>query len=122
MESFIRLAIRAAKRGIHEEYPVGAVIVDKNRVVSTGFNNQHKTHPMIKAIDPHRTLHAEIHAIIRSGRCELQDATVIVYRQSKTGKMAMAKPCPTCQALLKEHGVSRMIYSTPEGWAREKIA
>jgi deoxycytidylate deaminase len=122
MDSFGRLAKKAAKLGRHSKHRVGAVIIDKNRVISTGFNDQSKTHPMVRAIDPFKTLHAEIHALIRSGEYELRGATVIVYRELKTGEMAMARPCSICQKLLKERGVTRMIYSSPTGWQKEDIA
>lgn len=121
MESFARLAIKASRFGVHSTYQVGAVIVAKNRVLATGFNHQTKTHPMIRSVDPHKTLHAEIHALIRCGRGCLTGATVIVYRETRSGTMAMAKPCPACQKLLKDHGVSSMVYSTPNGWMTEEI-
>lgn len=88
---------------------VGAVI-RKGNVTITG-HNQKKTHPVFNSRG--YTLHAEAHALIRAGE-EARGAECYVYRATRNGNPALAKPCAQCLAWLIEAGVKRIYYTIAE--------
>ena len=108
------LAKRASERSDHEIFRLGAVIFNKNRILSVGFNHKFKTHPIIQTLggDFHKTLHAEIHAIIQvKNKAILRGSSIFVYRSNKDGFLAIAKPCPCCQKIIKHYGIKDIIYT-----------
>jgi deoxycytidylate deaminase len=97
-----------------KSYPrMGCVIVQKNKIVSVGFNNREKTHPKCNTRD--NKIHAELHAIIGVPAANLKGAHVYVYREYADGRLAMAKPCEFCHAALVEAGVKMVFYTTYGG-------
>lgn len=105
---FFQLAKKLSYSGTHWQHKVGACVIRKNRVVSTGFN-QVKTHT--KSPHPYNMLHAELAAIIGCSYEELDGATIYVYRQHRDGNPAMSKPCPICEAALRQAGIKKVFYS-----------
>lgn len=89
---------------------VGAVIANK-KPISASFNT-FKTHP--KYSNPYETnvgsIHAEIRAVILSGQ-DLKGGSIYVYREYKTGKPAMSRPCRLCMEVLKEAGIKKVYYT-----------
>ena len=92
---------------------VGCAIVNKNTIVSLGFNDGSKTHP--KSPHPFHSLHAEVDAVV-SARTDMSGSIIYVARILKNGKLAMSKPCQYCEALLKRSGIKAAWYSTSDGW------
>lgn len=93
---------------------LGAVVVKKNEEISFGFNDMKKTHP--RATSPFKTLHAEIDALIGKSWDELEGSDVYVYREFKSGQLAMSKPCPSCELALRRAGIRRVFYTTNGGY------
>lgn len=102
------LAKKLSKKSDHPKFQMGCVIVSKNRIVGVGFN-QMKTHT--KSTHAFKTLHAEISALIGNTYEDLRNCSIYVYRETKDGKPAMAKPCPTCELALREAGIKNVYYS-----------
>lgn len=108
----------------HPKYQLGAVIVSQGKIYAMGMNHQEKTHPYIFFNGEHfnRGIHAEISAIFKVKNKEnLKGATMFVYRQTKNGDMANARPCKMCYELIKKHGIKRIVYTTPFGIIVEKV-
>lgn len=106
---FFDLCKELKKHSNHKQHKMSSVIVRKNRVIGTGFN-QLKTHSLSK--HPFKSLHAEVHAVLKTTNKEdLEGAEIYIYRENRYGLPALAKPCPYCLALLKEVGIKRMHYS-----------
>lgn len=88
-------------------FKLGAVIRDGKHIISKAFNID-KTHTKY-GCGRWRTLHAESHAIyraIRSG-CNLRGSVLYVYRHNRL----LAKPCPDCEKLIRNYGISKVVYS-----------
>ena len=64
-------------------------------------------------LDYKEYLHAEIGAIIKSGRKVAY--AIVVVRMTPGGKFANAKPCPVCQLAIKESGIQEVWYSNDSG-------
>ena len=114
---------------------IGCVIAYKGQVIASGCNST-KTHSLQGKYNIYRfppelgaipSLHAETAAMVRflnqSHRTYIdpKDCTVYVYREWRDGTVAMARPCKSCMAMLKELGFRRIVYTTFDGIAKEKI-
>jgi deoxycytidylate deaminase len=60
-------------------------------------------------------LHAEMDAIVRCPESAVEGAEIIVARVKPSGKPGLAKPCETCQGILKRFGIRRAFYTTNLG-------
>lgn len=128
MENIFRLAIETAKQSPSKK-KVGAVLLKKNRVVSTGVNIETKTHPLqahwakIAGRPEKKYLHAEMNALIRS-RQEFDKIVVVRLGGLNYSELRMAKPCPVCSAYIMECGIEHVYYSvsnnkfTYENWEK----
>lgn len=106
---------------------IGAVIVRGNFVVSEGRNRlkthtfQHRSNIGSGYLAPVPNIHAEIDALIRSGRHDLTGAEVFVYREFVSGELANCRPCLSCMRALKNAGVKHIYYTDESGFNYEKI-
>lgn len=117
-----RFAQRASKKSDHPKYQLGAAIMVGKSVLGTGSNTIMKHHPISASINPQKTIHAEIAALIGCRyRKDLADAVVIVYREDKAGQPATARPCSVCREVLRQFGIKRMMYTTQNGFAMEEV-
>jgi len=111
------LAVSMARKSI-SRYRLGAVVVRKNRPISTGFNTMGKTHPIMKQFSHGYEVpgtHAEVHSCIGMDAKDLHKADIYVARILKSGETAMAKPCPICSSFLKSVGIRRAYFTTGKG-------
>lgn len=116
------LAIETAKSSPSKKQ-VGAILLNKNRVVATATNLESKSHPL-QARFAERVglgekiyLHAEIAALVK---CREECDTIIVARVNPQHKLRMAKPCPICSLALKEAGISNIHYTTNDGFLYQR--
>ncbi len=103
---------------------IGASILVKSKVVSSGCNQRFKSSSLTRKYHNSQMIHAEVAAIIKlKNKDLLKGSTIVVYRQLKNpkGKIALAKPCETCLKILKDYGVKKMIYTTENGYVKEII-
>ena len=112
---FFELARRLSKHSDHYQHKLGCVIVRKNKILSVGFNKL-STHP--KSPHAYHSLHAEISALIGLSYEDLRYCVAYVYRETKDGKTALARPCPSCERALKLAGIRGVYYTTNTelGW------
>lgn len=59
--------------------------------------------------------HAEQRALGRLWPSKRRGTKVLSIRINGQGELAMAKPCPDCEAYLAANGVKTVLYSTDEG-------
>lgn len=111
----IELARRSTFRTRH-----GAVIVHEGEIIGSGFNIN-LSHPMVQVYNQHKTLHAEMVAILRvKNKRLLKDSSIYVARINGFGDRMMSKPCPTCMELIRNTWKIKNIYYTdPDGdWVK----
>ena len=109
-EYFMNEALKEAQKAFEtDEVPVGAVIVNKNRIIARGHNMTQQLHDV--------TAHAEMIALTSAsnflGAKYLMDCTLFVTLE----------PCVMCAAAMKWAQLDRLIYgaSDPrEGFTRLK--
>ena len=94
-----------------------AIIKDKRgQVLAIGKNSYTKTHPYqakcAKEVGlPEKIyLHAEIDAILRCN--DLSKAhSIHIFRQGKSGKWLLAKPCPACQSAINKTPIKKVYHT-----------
>ena len=116
----MELAVQVA-RSSPSRKQVGALLLNKNKVVCQAVNLDTKTHPK-QAQYAKRAgrkqkiyLHAEIAALIK---CRTECDTIVVARLGghSHNELRNAKPCPVCSLALEEAGIKHIIYSTDDGF------
>ena len=112
---------------------VGCIVVYKGTILAKGFNSD-RTHTMQAYYNKWRYkeednnyLPAKIHAEIRALQkiqyldIDFSKVHVFVYRETKQGKIAMARPCSSCMAALRQMGIKKIHYTTDQGYAYEQL-
>lgn len=109
MDWRLDIAALGAKNSLMKQHKIGALVMLKGGGSIAGWNKK-KTHPRFQT----RSIHAEMDCILKAARGghSLGGATIYVARQTRDGRPALAKPCPTCMSLLHEAGVRRVVWTT----------
>lgn len=120
-DNIYNFAIEVAKSSPSKK-KVGALLLNRSRVVVSATNLETKSHPT-QAKFAQRVglcekiyLHAEIAALVK---CREECDTIVVARVNPQGKLRMARPCPICELALKEAGISKIHYTTNQGFLYE---
>lgn len=91
-------------------------IVDKNKILSVGWNDGWKTHPLAKKHGYRfSSIHSELAAIIRIGIDNCHGLTLINVRVNSLGEIRISKPCSICQSWLSTLGLKQIYYTNNEG-------
>ncbi len=100
-ETYMKIALEEAKKGgLHEEVPVGAVLIKGDQVLAKNHNR------CIELSDP--TAHAEM-LVLREGGKVLKN-----YRLNGTVMFVTAEPCPMCISAMVHGRISRLVFGTKE--------
>jgi len=110
---YFRLARNISKYSNHR-VRVGCVICRK-KPIGVG-SNKTKTHPIHANPDTsiRGSVHAELRAIINSSSDDLSGCKAYIYRETKGGKPALARPCSYCMSILYDTGIKTVYYTVPE--------
>ena len=127
---FFSIAREVSKKSTYKKVHIGAIIVRKNTVIGEGAN-MIKSHPLqakYNNLNPNmegnhtHSIHAEVSAIVHTGTTELDDCVIYIYRDDRTGHIAMCRPCIGCMKLIKAVGIKTIYYTTNEGFCEEHLA
>lgn len=123
---YFEKARQVSLRSMHQCARIGAVIVDGNYIVATGYNVE-KSHPMQAAYNRktkyykcNDKMHAEMSALVNSKRYDLSGTDVFIFREDFNGNLAMCRPCSACSAALYDAGVRNIYYTSDTGMHFEK--
>ena len=108
------VAMNSPGVGQRNSFRLGAVIVEKNSILSVG-NNSYKTHPLMSYRTEWPFLHAEQHAIIRKGIDNCEGHDLYVVRILKNLNYAISFPCKVCQQLISDVGIRNIFYINEDG-------
>lgn len=111
---------------------IGAVAVFKGVVIAKGYN-KNKTHPLQEKYNSYRydtntnhyypsKIHAEMELVskIRNLDIDFSKVIIYVYRETKEGHLALARPCRACTQALKDLGIKVVCYTTDDGYCEER--
>lgn len=87
-------------------------LLDKNKILSMGSNDNFSSHPISAKFNYFRgSRHSEIDAYVRLKYKEvLPYLTMINIRLSKTGIIGMSHPCEKCMHFLSGVGMPRKVF------------
>ena len=105
---------------------VGAILLNKGKIVSTGVNQETKSHPLqakfakMVGLDEKIYLHAEMSALVKS-RSDC-DTIVVARLGGHSGEeLRNSRPCAICSLALKQAGVKHVHYSTDDGFLYQYV-
>ena len=136
-ERYFKFAKIAAQfsdyKGTRSAPAIGAVAVYKGSIVAAAANTN-KTSPLQKYYNIYRyepadtpcKAHCETQLIQRlrwrfGNNLDWARVHIYIYREYKNGKLAPSRPCPSCMAMLRDFGIKKIMYTTEDGFAEEKI-
>lgn len=113
---------------------VGCVVAYKGTILAKSYNSN-KTHTIqakynvwrYNAENEKKYLPAKIHSElaclqkIKYLDIDWSKVHVYVYRETKNGDIAMARPCPSCLAAIKNLGIKYIHYTSDIGYVKEVI-
>lgn len=112
---------------------IGCVIAYKGSILAKGFNTD-KTHSVqahyneLRYKDSgNRYLPAKGHseclacAKIKYLDIDFSRVHVYVYRETRDGHIAMARPCPACMKAIRDLGIKYVHYTSNEGYCKEEL-
>lgn len=114
---WLNAAVKTSSMATHHQWRVGAVIIKGGRVLGVGVN-RYRNNPSQVALDG-VSYHAEEVALRTAG--DVEGATIYVARVTRSGLIGLAKPCEACQDLLNANGVHTAVWTTPDGWGKERL-
>ena len=128
---FLNLAEEMAHMSDFNKMKLGATIILKGKVISKAFNT-YKGHPIQKFYNQNRNdhfkestqhaLHAELSALNKVKNLDLRGAEIYIYHMNNQGNPKMGRPCAGCMDAIKQRGISKIHYTTPDGIATEEIS
>ena len=136
-ERYFKFAKQAAQwadyKGTRSAPAIGAIAVYKGSIVADAWNTN-KTSPLQARYNVYRyepadtpcKAHCETQ-LIQKLRWRFGDGLdwtkvhIYLYREYKDGKLAPSRPCPSCMAMLRDLNIKKIMYTTEDGFAEEKI-
>ena len=118
---WIRNAMKVANDG-DGGYRLGAVVVKSGSLLASGSNRRRNDPATAHGVDRSAwSVHAEEACLrgLRNGRA--RGATLYVARVSVRGAARLSRPCTNCQIEAIRAGISKMVYTTTNGVAAERI-
>ena len=101
MNKYMELALKEAQKSLKtDDVPIGAIIVEKSKIISKGHNTREKTHLI--------TRHAEINAIEKACKKKktwhLDDCILYVTLE----------PCKMCMEVIKQARIKKIVYAAEQ--------
>lgn len=98
-EPWLRLALKESRRSRNRAFWHCAVITKGSNILAVASNRD--------------TTHAEIAALRQLGKGGARNTECLSLRFTLTDRLTNARPCPECEAALRDAGVKRCLYSMP---------
>lgn len=115
---FFEICERLSQKSNSPRFKLGAIVVEKNRIIGLGWN-QIKTNP--KSSHKWSMRHAEFNAILNTQREDLNGCELYVFRRGLDKKIHIAKPCESCNNIIRQMGISKIHYSINDGYNSEDL-
>lgn len=133
-ERFFRIAKEESYLSDYDGQHLGAVAVYADKFIlakahnsdktttTQFFYNRYRVKQKSNIMEKPSKTHAELSLWrkIRYLDTDFSKIWIYVYRETKDGKMALAKPCPACEAALRDLGIKKVCYTTNQGCIEER--
>lgn len=98
-----------------DNFRLGCILFDKRGKVVKARTNSMKTHPKLTSLTEFPFLHAEQACILSQGIDNCDGLSLMVVRVRKDSSLANAKPCSTCEKVIKLTGIKKVFYTNDLG-------
>lgn len=129
-KAYFKAAKAIAELSDFPKVKIGCCAVYKHKIVSSGCNSM-KTNPTQKRLNAYRfdadtpaTIHAELSCLlplINRKDIDFGSVSLYIYREFKSGELALAKPCASCEALIRSLGIRNIYYTGSQSYISEEI-
>ena len=125
-----KVASTVAGLSNHQKSRLGAIVYNKHKIISSGYNSSTEVDRVQAELDIARyncycpgKIHAETSALLPfiKRNIDIRGAELYVSRLKKDNSHGMARPCPSCMRLIRKCGIKRIHYTTDDGFATEVI-
>lgn len=137
---FFEFARQEAEKSDFERFHLGCIVTYKNHIIGRGCNGL-KTDPAQKHYNRKRNFsadtkgkpikhsrHAEIAALKSipypiASTIDWSKVKVYVYRVSPGNPLgySLARPCKACMKAIRDKGITKIYYTTQDGFAQERV-
>jgi deoxycytidylate deaminase len=128
--AYFKAAKAIAELSDFPKVKIGCCAVYKHKIISSGCNST-KTNPTQKRLNIYRfdadtpaTVHAELSCLlplINRRDIDFRDVSLYIYREYKSGELAMSKPCASCEALIRSLGIRYIYYTGNHSYINEEL-
>ena len=129
--AYFKAARAMSETADYQKYKIGCIAVYKHKIISSGCNTN-VTNPLQKHYNQLRfstdatshSKHAEVDCLLpllNRKDIDFSRVSLYLYREHKSGDPACARPCKSCQALIKELGIRHIYYSNDGGYSHEEF-
>ena len=128
--AYFKAAKSVSELSDFKQQHIGAVAVYRHKIISSGFNSR-KTNPTQKRLNIYRfnadtpaTVHAELSCLLpllNRKDIDFSNISLYVYREYKNGELALARPCASCEALIRSLGIRNIYYTGNQSYISEEI-
>ena len=123
-ESYMEVAKTVSHRSTCKRRHYGAVIVQDDQIIATGYNGAPRGIPNCcdtgycgREGHEHNdgdystcpAVHAEANAIISAARRDMIGSVMYLYGEDENGNEIPAVPCPICQGLIRNAGIAKVV-------------
>lgn len=129
-KAYFDAAKAVSKMSDYKSVNVGCVVVYNHRIISSACNSN-KTDPLQKKLniarfveDGKHSAHSETLALkplIGDRSIDFSKVSLYVYREYKNGQVALARPCPSCEKLIRSLGIKKVYYTGNNSYVFESF-
>ena len=133
-EYYLKIALEVAQRGTCLRRVYGAVIINNDKIVSTGYTGaprgtpncidlgkcyrKEKKIPSGQHYELCRSVHAEANAIIHAAYEQIKDGKLYIACQvieAEGPRQASAEPCMMCKRMIINAGIKEVVFKDADG-------
>jgi len=132
---YLGIAREVARRGTCLRRNYGAVIVNRDQIISTGYTGaprgarnciegnrcprEEANVPRGQRYELCRSVHAEMNAIIHAARADMVGATLYLVGMTPDGEVVEGtEPCLMCRRVIINAGIKEVVVMSPDGAIR----
>lgn len=131
---FLKISEAVAARSTCLRRQYGAIIVNGDRIVSTGYNGaargvenccDHNSCVRDELNIPHgeryelcKAVHAEANAIINGNRMDMEGSSLYLFGFEDGEPLTNPEPCAMCDRFIRNAGISRVFVRGADGHAK----
>lgn len=137
---YLNIALEVARRGTCLRRNFGAVIINNDEIISTGYTGaprgakncidigsckrQELKIPSGERYELCRSVHAEANAIISAARDRMLGGKIYLsgIDSENDGKLAEARPCKMCKRMIINAGIKEIVVRTADGGIKKYSA